>query len=270
MKLGVSNLAWTPAEDAEILALLPTMGVTGLEVAPTRIAPWEALTPAVLGAYRATAADQNLVISSMQAITYGRADIALFGDQAALDRLIDHLALVAEIGSHLGAGVAVFGAPKVRGRGGLDEASARDLALEAFSRIADRLTGSSVRLGIEPVPPAYGNDFLTSPEAVTRFVEHLDRPEIVLHLDTGCAFLGGADIAEGIALGAQRLAHFHIAEPHLAGFEAPLAHHRDAAAALKAIDYQGWTVIEMLASPDPVAAMKTALGKVAALYREVP
>lgn len=266
MRLGVSNLAWTAAEEDAALATLARFAVSGLEVAPTRIAPWAELDAATLGDYRARMADRGLSISSMQAITFGLSDLALFGDDASVDRLVDHMGVVAEIGAALGAGVAVFGAPKIRDKGDLDEATAEELALERFHRIADRMAGSGLALGLEPVPPAYGNNFKTSPAAVHTFVKRVNRPEIVLHLDTGCAKLGEADIAEAVREGAGDIRHFHIAEPHLAGFEDPKSDHAAAAEALEEVGYDRWTVIEMLPGDAPLQRLETALTKVRAIY----
>jgi sugar phosphate isomerase/epimerase len=79
------------------------------------------------------------------------------------------------------------------------------------------------------------------------------------HLDTGCVTLAGDEIgAEILATGAG-LAHFHIAEPDLAGFEAPTCPHAAAAAALREIGYDGWHVIEMREPADGVAALETAV-----------
>lgn len=266
MRLGVSNLAWTAAEEAGALDLLAQFSVDGLEVAPTRIAPWSELTDDRLAAFRARMADRGLAVCSMQAITFGLNDLALFGDEASVERLIAHMGVVARIGAALGAGVAVFGAPKVRDRGALDEAAAEDLALERFHRIADAMAGSGVALGLEPVPSAYANNFKTDPASVHAFVRRVDRPEIVLHLDTGCAKLGGADIGQAVRAGAGDLRHFHIAEPHLAGFEDPKSDHAAAAAALQQIGYDGWTVIEMLPGEAPLQRLATALAKVREIY----
>lgn len=266
MRLGVSNLAWTAADEDAALATLARFNVSGLEVAPTRIAPWADLNDETLGAFRTRMADHGLTISSMQAITFGLNDLALFGDDASVDRLIAHMAVVARIGAALGAGVAVFGAPKIRDRGELDEASADELALERFHRIADAMAGSGVALGLEPVPPAYGNNFKTDPAAVQAFVKRVARPEIVLHLDTGCAKLGDADIAQAVREAAGDIRHFHIAEPHLAGFEEPKSDHAAAAAALQEVGYDRWTVIEMLPGDAPLQRLETALTKVREIY----
>jgi sugar phosphate isomerase/epimerase len=56
------------------------------------------------------------------------------------------------------------------------------------------------------------------------------------------------------------LSHFHIAEPKLGSFHAPLAEHAAAAGALQKIGYQGWLAIEMLEqNPDPLSAVKEAI-----------
>ena len=49
MKLSISNIAWTAAEDAQVYAMMRKYGYTGLEIAPTRFfetAPYEDLDAA--------------------------------------------------------------------------------------------------------------------------------------------------------------------------------------------------------------------------------
>ena len=58
MKLAVSNIAWPREQDAAVADLLAGLGVTGIEVAPTKISPvrgnlrvLKCLFAACLGAY---------------------------------------------------------------------------------------------------------------------------------------------------------------------------------------------------------------------------
>ena len=123
-------------------------------------------------------------------------------------------------------------------------------------------------LGLEPVPPAYGGDFLTPWQECLAMVRAVDHPGLRLHLDTGCVLLGGGAIAEAVRAGAPWLAHFHAAEPQLGFFGAPVADHVAAAEALIGAGYTGWVSIEMREAAEWAADLPRALAWVQETYRD--
>lgn len=267
MRLAVSNLAFGPDLRAEAYDRLAAAGADGVEVALTRIASWEALTPAACRAEAVALSAAGLQASSLQAIYFGKPEAQLLGDDAGFDIMLEHTRTVAEFGEALGARVAVFGAPKNRSAGQrpLDEALA--LGEARFRSLGEAVRPYGLTLGIEPVPAYYGGDFLPSAEEVTAMVRRVDHPNIRLHLDTGCVMLGGGDIAEAVRAGGDVLAHMHAAEPDLAGFHAPASPHAEAARALRDAAYDGWIAIEMRESPEaPLEAVETAVRYVRGAY----
>ena len=74
IRLAVSNIAWTKAEDETVYAAMQAAGFTGLELAPTRIfpdRPYEQLTPAMLfGGYLKNR--WGFAVPSLQSIWYGQ------------------------------------------------------------------------------------------------------------------------------------------------------------------------------------------------------
>lgn len=260
MRLAVSNLALPGSAGPAEWRALAAAGVRGIEVAPTRLAPWEELTPARLAAFREELAGAGLAIPAIQAIFYGVEGLSLLGPAPAFAALRGQLARAAGIGAAMGAGVAVFGAPRQRARGGLGAEQAFSLGAERFRLLAETAFAEGVRIGLEPVPAAYGNDFLASWQEVLAMVRAVDHPGLAVHLDTACVMLGGGDIAEAVRQSAPWLAHVHAAEPQLGPFEAPVAPHAEALAALRAADYGGWVAIEMLeAGEAPLAAVLRAV-----------
>ncbi len=249
MRLAVSNLAWGPELQAPALDLLAQMGVDGVEVAPTRIAGWNDITPALLRRFRDDLAAAGLRASSLQAIFFGRPDAQLLGDAAAFARMCEHTRRVSEIALELGAAVAVFGAPRNRARGDMPAEQAFSLAVERLRALGDITAPAGLTLGMEPVPAHYHGDFLMRAGETMDIVRAADHPAIRLHLDSGCVMLGGDSIATAIEQGAALLAHMHMAEPDLAGFTAPRADHAGASEALRAIGYDGWLAIEMREAP---------------------
>jgi sugar phosphate isomerase/epimerase len=271
MRLAVSNLAW-PAELGDLaIDRLVTLGVTGVEVAPTRLAPWEDLNPTLAHGYRARLADAGLSISSLQAILYGRSELTLLGDRDAFAALAEHIRTVADLAAALGAEVMVLGAPRNRLRGATPILEAWALGRDRLEALGEIAAASGVVIGIEPVPGHYGGDFLTQWRDVLAMVREVDNPGVAVHLDTGCVALGGDRIEEAIAACRDHLAHFHAAQPDLADFAVPAANHTAAAAALRDVGYPGWVSIEMKEQVgDPLGATETAVRAVQAIYDALP
>jgi D-psicose/D-tagatose/L-ribulose 3-epimerase len=266
-RLAVSNLAW-PAHD-EYLAFnrLKALGVAGVEVAPTRIAAWSELSSAMLAEYRAKLSDQGLCVSSLQAILYGCDTFQLLGDSLSFTDLCEHLGRVAGIAAMLGGEVLVFGAPRNRRRGDLPEVEAWSLAQDRFHRLGTIVGAEGAMIGIEPVPPFYGGDFLTTWQDVLRMVRDVAHPGIRVHLDAACVGLGGGSIGQAIESSREWLVHFHAAQPELASFSPPADNHREAATALSACQYDRWIAIEMREQADnPILAIEQAVTEVQRIY----
>ncbi len=267
IRLAVSNLAWPTDCDEDAFQTLARLGVQGIEVAPTRLAPWNELTPARLAAYRARVQDCGLAISSLQAILFGTENLALLGDRARFDALLLHLNRVADIAAALGAGVLVFGSPRNRLRGDRTAQDAWSLARDRWREIGEMAHAAGIVVGIEPVPAFYGGDFLLTWQDVLRMVREVDQAGVRVHLDTGCVALGGGDIAEAVTAARPWLVHFHAAQPGLDNFSEPLPGHAAAAAALRAAHYDGWIAIEMREQPsNPLHAALDAVRSVQSLY----
>lgn len=266
MRLAVSNLALPSEADEESWAALAKAGVGGIEVAPTRIAPWDALDAPRLEEFRARLARHGLGVPALQSIFFGVEGIALLEAGEAFAAMERQVAQVARIAAQLGAGVAVFGAPRQRARGGLSLAEALALGTERLHALARIAWRDGVAIALEPVPAAYGNDFLTGWREVLSVVRGVDHPGLRAHLDSACVMLAGDDIAEAISASAPWLVHYHAAEPKLAGFAAPVAPHAAAGAALRAVAYAGWVSVEMMPAED---APLTALLQAARFTREV-
>lgn len=265
--IAVSNLAWPAEALEEALALLAAGGARGVEIAPTRLAPWDALTTADLADYRAHIAGHGLVPSSLQAIFFAVPQAQLLGDAAGFAAMAEHLRRVGAVAQALGVSAAVFGAPRNRARGALTPAAAMDLAAERLALLAPIASNAGLVLAMEPVPEAYGSDFLPTWQDALALVRQVDHAAVRLHLDTACVALGGGDIGAAVAAGGDVLAHFHAAQPKLADFADPLPGHAAAGAALAGTGYGGWVAIEMLEQADWRGAIAGALAVAGAAYR---
>ena len=266
MRLAVSNIAWQPPDDPAILPLLRDRGVTGIEVAPTKLWPdWQGATPAAAAAYRERLADQGFAVPALQAILFGKPDCTLF-DPAGSHRLLEHMALVAGLAASLGAPVQVLGAPGNRRRGALAMPEAIKIAAEVLRRAGDVCAAHGTCLCIEPNPPQFGCDFVTTSAEGAALVRAVAAPGLGLHLDAAGMLLAGEDGAAAIAAHVGLLRHFHASEPDLGGFAAPRVDHRRLGAALAAGGYRGWVSIEMRATADPADDLGRAVDTVKAAY----
>jgi sugar phosphate isomerase/epimerase len=250
MKLAISNLAFPSSLQAAEWAALSSSGVEGIEVAPTRLGEWETLSEARMEQFRQQLAEHRLVVSSLQAILFGVPGVQLLAGDTEFQTLKSHMHRVGSIAAALGAGVAVFGAPKQRSKGELSDDDAFKLGVDRFRVLADVCAQYDVVIGLEPVPAAYAGDFLPTWQDVARMVDEVQSPHLRVHLDTACVLLGGGDIAAAIAETSKSLAHFHIAEPKLTNFTNPVSEHAAAAKALAETGYEGWLSIEMMEDPD--------------------
>jgi len=257
---SVSNIAW-PAELRErIYALLRREGVAGIEMAPTKIAPWEALDTDTIAAEKRLIASYGLVVSSYQAIFFGMPDLQLLGDKASFEKMRAHTLRVARIAEQLsGGGVGVFGAPRNRRRGPLDERDAFDLGAERFGLLAETIAPHGFVLGLEPAPTEYGGDYLQTTADCARMVRTVSHPSLRLHIDTGCLELAGDEISKVVGANTDLIAHVHLSKPNLVPISDAEERFSELFRVLASSDYQSWIAIEMRETDRPEQAVHEAL-----------
>ena len=273
MKLAISNIAWEPAYDDEVARVMQDLGVTGLEVAPTRRweRPAEASREEAIE-YREWWAARGIEIVAMQALLYGRPELLVFGDPAARRATLDHLAGIFRLAGWLGAGALVFGSPRNRRVDALPADAVMDSAVGFFGEAGRLAAANGVRLCIEPNPAEYECNFVTRAAEGAELVRAVGSPGFALHLDAGGMTLSGEDPETTVAESAPWMCHFHISEPFLAPVgEGPVAH-RAFAAALLAAEYGGWRSIEMRPATDrtPSEQVRGALSFAQAMYGATP
>jgi sugar phosphate isomerase/epimerase len=245
MRLAISNIAWPAGADADVLPLLQEHHVAGVELALTKI--WLdplAATTADLDAYRAWWESRGIRIVALQALLFGKPELLLFGSPSSREATHDYLATIIARAARLGAGVLVFGSPANRKRGDLDSASAFAIAVPFFRRLGDVAAEHGVALCIEPNPPAYGCDWVTTVREAIELVDAVASPGFGLHLDTAGMHLAGDGPAE-VASAGPRVRHFHVSAPFLEGVSAVDLPHANYARALADQGYRGWVSIEM-------------------------
>jgi len=269
VRLSVSDIAWDPSEDQNALKELARLGVDGVEIAPTIVWPgWEGANVDNAMRYRHRVADAGLVCSSIQAILFGRRGLSLFGDKSEFQTLQEHMALVADISAALGARVAVFGSPANRRRGELSAETAMQIATERLRAIGDIFAAATSLLCIEPNPPEYGCDFITTAEEAVELARLVDSDGFGVHLDAGALILSGGDLEGSIRQTAPVLEHFHISQPNLLAFDTHDPRHFVLGAALRTVRYKGWRSIELRPPADGLDHLAPAVALARAAYAE--
>lgn len=246
MKVAVSNIAWPAEQDTVVAEALAGVGVTGIEVAPTKIwpAPLEA-SDAHVDAYRGFWEARGISIVAAQALLFGRTDLTLFEDAATRQRTLDYLSGIARLCGRLGAMALVFGSPKNRRAGGRERTTVWQEAIDFFGRLGEVAAAEGTAVAIEANPPEYGADFLTTAAEALELVRAVDHPGCRFHLDSACMTLAGDDPAKVIPQASDLLVHFHASEPYLAPVGQGGIDHGCYAESLAAAGYGGWVSIEM-------------------------
>jgi sugar phosphate isomerase/epimerase len=246
LRIAISNIAWRVDEEPAVRNLLAERGIDAVEVAPSKIGP----DPAGLGrdelaCYRDFWRERGIEIVAMQALLFGRGDLALFGSDAQRDELFEYLARIVRVGGELGAKALIFGSPGNRKRGALSLERAAELAAPFFRRVGEVAVESGTCLCIEPNPPEYGGDWIHSAAQARAFADLVAHPGLGLQIDAAALQMAGEDASQ-IRASAGRLRHFHASQPHLAPVgPGSVVPHRQYAEALRACGGVPTVSIEM-------------------------
>jgi sugar phosphate isomerase/epimerase len=216
MRVSVSNIAWERADDPAIADLLVHHGIYAIDVAPGKYFdvwtdPERASVEAVREAWRA----RGIEIVGLQALLFGTTGLNLFGPPEVQKRMLAHLGRVCRIGSWLGATRLTFGSPGNRDRTGMEDEEARRVAVDFFRRLGDVAADNGVTVCLEPNPPRYRCNFMTTTADAANVVREVDHPAIRLQLDTGAMTICDEVPLAVIQQCGTWIGHVHASEPDL-------------------------------------------------------
>ena len=241
-QFAVSNIAWSPEDDTEVHDYLLSRGISGVEMAPTAVwGPWIDIDLAKVEAYRKDLNQKGLTVPAMQAIFFG-CDFSIFNRDQWSD-IHTHLETVCCVANALNAKVLVFGAPKLRARGGLNYFDAFEMATELFESLGDLVHSYDCVIGLEPNPVGYGCDFLTNVGDVISLVSRLETQGTQLHIDTGAISMTSDTLIPEMFTTSP--VHFHVSAPQLD----PVSNENNQFATIKQVlakvNYNNWVSMEM-------------------------
>lgn len=243
--ISISNIAWDIEEDSAVADLLASLGVFAIDIAPGKyFKEITNTTDSEIRTVRQVWADRGFSIIGMQSLLFGTRGLNVFGSEASQQAMLEHLRHVSRIGAGLNATKLVFGSPKNRDRSGLTDEKAEAVALAFFTRLGDIALQEGVEICLEPNPPCYGANFLTTVKETYLFVRKLAHPAVRMQLDTGALFINREPI-DLIPEIKDQIGHIHISEPNLSVLGTEGVNHERVAQALNLVSRAPRT-IEML------------------------
>lgn len=270
MRLAISNIAWDTSEDEEVMALLQRYAIDAIDIAPGKYFPDPAKATAEdIARVKHWWAERGIGIIGMQALLFGTTGLNVFGSTHSQTALLSHLAAVCRIGAGLGATRLVFGSPKNRDRSGLDDQQAIEIATALFSKLGDIAQAAGVIVCLEPNPPCYGANFMTTSSETADMVRRVAHPAIRLQFDTGALAINGENPAQVLRESAELIGHVHASEPDLLPLGDSYTEHPRMAAALLSYLPSQIVSIEMVATKNEshITSIERALDVATQHYR---
>ena len=152
MKLALSNIALTAYNHSEELEVVASLGIEGLEVAPSRVweSSWDGLTLGDVERYRREVEDAGLQVIGLHSLFYDQRDLGLFGDKKTRKRTLNFLEHLSKVCVDLGGTTLIYGGG--RRRGSVPYNSAISITKDFFSELVDRTEVHNTILCFEPLP----------------------------------------------------------------------------------------------------------------------
>jgi len=271
VRISISNLAWDPVEDEAIASLLQRYSIDAIDVAPGKYFPGFAdATDRDIAAVKQWWGDRGIDVIGMQSLLFGKPGLNVFGPLEVRQQLTEHLSHVCRIGAGLGATWLVFGSPKNRDRQGLEDAEALDVAVPFFRALGEVAQSYGVVICLEPNPPRYGANFMTTLKETTEVVSQINHPAIRMQFDTGAITINKEDPTTILQEQASLIGHIHASEPDLLPLGDGDTDHGTLAGVLKQVFPAKIVSIEMLATKneDHMQSVERALNVAIQSYRD--
>lgn len=216
MRLAISNIAWDVSEDEQVARLLKKYDIDAIDVAPSKYFSISDQTKGDdINKVKEYWAAQGIEITGMQSLLFGTSGLNLFGSSEVQKTMLAHLNAVCRIGAGLGATRLVFGSPRNRDRSGLTDDQTINTAIEFFQHLGDIAATHNVFICLEPNPPCYDSNFMTTSLETARVVKKICHPAIKMQLDIGALTINSEDISSVLVECAPLIGHVHASEPNL-------------------------------------------------------
>lgn len=269
MNIAISNIAWDPKENEEVIRIMKEYSVTSLEVAPTKL--WdkpEQVNDSEIQQVKEWWNKQGIQIVSGQSLLYGHPELKLFESLENRNQTFEYLSKIVTVLGKLGAQALVFGSPKNRQLEKHTPQEAMDIAVDFFHRLGQVAQAAGTCVVLEPNPAQYACDFIQTAAEGVELVKQVNHAGFRLHLDTAAMTLNQEPFTKTIEASFPWLKHFHTSETNLELVGAGTTDHPQIAKTLKSLGYEGFVSIEMksgLLTPN-TKAVETALHVITNIY----
>jgi len=251
MRIAISNIAWDISEDETVAALLNKYEIDAIDIAPTKYFPVPgSASIKEIYAIHQWWVSRGIEITGLQSLLFGTTDLNIFGGVESQMRMEQHLNTICTIGSILGASRLVFGSPKNRLKGSLDNIQTKLIAVPFFKRLGDVARSRGVTICLEPNPECYGADFMTNTRDTLDIVKEVNHSNIKLHLDIGAITINGEDTLLNLIDYKDYIGHVHVSEPNLVPIGDGPTKHDIAGSILNVYMPEQLVSIEMVATKD--------------------
>ncbi len=267
-RFALSNIALTAFDHIPELTTVTELGITRLEVAPSRVweDTWHDLTPAMVTSYRRDVEAAGLEILGLHSLLFDQKDMGLFADTEGRARVLDFMTHLSAVCRDLGGHTLIWGAGRWRHGRTLVDANA--YAIDFFQDLDARVRDHGTCFCFEPLGPK-DSDFLNSVIDAKDLVEALAVPSVGLQLDAKGIVENGEMTAEIAEIAKPYLKHVHVNEPGLGilGTTGEIDH-AAFAAILNGIGYDGFISIEqrMVDPTDALGPVRQSAAYLTSVY----
>ena len=268
MKIAVSNIAFPPFDHETELAAMPALGITGIEVAPSRVwqETWQGLTAKDVSAYRRQVEQAGMGVVGLHSLLFDQPELRLFDGDETKGQLLNFFVHLSGVCRDLGGHTLIWGGGRTRGKVPVFEAEAA--ATVFMAELAHRIEDHGTVFCFEPLGPN-DSDFINSSLISLRIAKDVAHPAIAVQLDAK-ALSENDEIRDGIFDAVrEHLVHVHVNEPKLGVIgSSGIIDHAGIAAQLERINYKEFISLEqrMLNAEDPVADVAMSIATIREIY----
>ena len=266
---AASNIALPAYEHGRELTKFQSMGLDGLEVAPSRVwrDSWKGLKPSDVSTYRKAVEHAGLQVVGLHSLFYDQPDLGLFRDADTRRRTLEFMEHLSKLCRDLGGTSLIYGGGRKRG-----DVSIEDAFIESrtfFEDLIPRIENHGTIFCFEPLGPK-DSDFINSVYDSIQLVKAVNHPSLKVQLDAKALVANNELNANTVEDSAPYLVHVHANEPDFGMLgSSGTINHSALAAFLRQIKYDGYVSIEqkMIGETDPLAALAKSAETLKECYR---
>jgi sugar phosphate isomerase/epimerase len=246
MKLAICNETFRHHDFPGTCAEAARHGYTGLEVAPFTLGNVPAINDAEAAALGGIVRDHGLEMVGLHWLLAKTEGFHLtHPDKVIHQRTFDYARHLTDVCKGMGGNIMVWGSPLQRSlEPSWDRTEAEARFIGFFQRLSPHLAAAGVTIAFEFLGPQETNFINTAAETI-RLLEHIDSPNVRLHLDIKAMSSDGKPITEIVRNSLPWTAHFHANDPNLRGPGMGEIDFPPIARVLEEGNYHGWVSVEV-------------------------